>query len=197
MSSDAPSGRRQYFEDLYGRDPDPWRYEEGAYEIAKRADTLSFLRPHYTSACEVGCSIGVLTEALASRCDRLVGVDISETAAEIARIRLMERPNVEIRVRHLPHEDLDGVFDLLVLSEVLYFFNAEELSSMAALAARCVVPGGEVLVVSFDGETQTRLDGPASSEIFLAAAEPAFDMSRAEQRPQYHVRLLRRRHDRS
>jgi cyclopropane fatty-acyl-phospholipid synthase-like methyltransferase len=191
-TSDDQNGRREYFEALYGRDADPWRYEDGPYEIAKRADTLSFLRPHYSNACEVGCSIGVLTEALAPRCDRLLGLDISETAAAIARRRLSGAVNVKISVRHLPYDTLEGGLDLLVLSEMLYFLSEAELNALAELAARSVISNGQVLIVSFDGETQTRLDGPASTAVFLAAAQPDFELIRAEQREHYHVRLLRR-----
>ncbi len=196
MKSDTAAGRKDYFEDLYQKDPDPWRYVEGDYEIDKRADTLGFLRAHYSNGCEVGCSIGVLTKELASRCDRLIGVDISPTAVAIARQRVANLPRVTIKVVHLPHEDLDDSFDLLVLSEMLYFLSEAEIEGLADLAARRVLPDGDLLIVSFDGETQTHLDGKASTARFLSAATPAFDLIRSEQRQHYHVRLLRRRHDR-
>lgn len=195
MSSDAAQGRKRYFEALYAKDPDPWRYHACEYEIDKRADTLGFLKERYASACEVGCSIGVLTAELAPRCDALVGIDISPTAAEIARRTVGAFPQVEIKVLHLPHEEPDLTLDLLVLSEMLYFLDEGEIASLADFAARRVVPGGDVLIVSYDGETQTRLDGPASTAAFLAEASAAFEVVRAEQREEYHVRLLRRRQD--
>ena len=197
MTSDTMTGRKRYFEDLYKKDPDPWRYDTCDYEIAKRADTLSFLKPRYENACEIGCSIGVLTEDLAPRCARLTGVDISPTAAAIARERLAGRGNIEIKVLHIPYQDIDDRFDLLVLSEVLYFLNEAELDDLAAFAARRVVDGSDLLIVTYDGETQTQLTGRAATERFVAAASPAFDLIRAEQREEYHVRLLRRRHEES
>jgi predicted TPR repeat methyltransferase len=197
MQSDEAKGRQAYFDHLYRLDPDPWRYQTGDYEIAKRRDTLSFLRPRYANACEVGCSIGVLTEDLAARCDKITGVDVSPTAAELARHRLAGLPNAEILVLHLPHDDIDARFDLLVLSEMLYFLNEDELVGLAAFAARRVEPGGDLLIVSFDGETQTRLNGKMSTERFISASAARFDVIRSEQREHYHVRLLRRRHERA
>jgi predicted TPR repeat methyltransferase len=195
MKSDDRDGRADYFDDLYANNPDPWNYRSGAYEIRKRVDTLSFLKDHYRSGCEVGCSIGVLTEELAPRCDRLVGVDVSETAAQIARQRLARLPHVQIKVLHLPHQDIEDRFDLLVLSEMLYFLTEAEIAGLAEIAARRVVAGGDLLIVNYDGETQTRLGGKESSAEFVGASAAAFEMIRAEQREHYHVRLLRRRHD--
>jgi len=195
MRSDAAAEREGYFETLYAANADPWQYDTCAYEFAKRAHTLSLLRPHYARGCEIGCSNGVLTAELAARCDRIVAIDISPAAAELARQRLAAVANAEVRVMHLPHDDLDGTFDLLMLSEVLYFLDADEVTAMAALAARHVAPGGDVLIVSYDGETQTRLSGRETTERFVTAAAPHFTLIHAEQRPEYHVRLLRRHHD--
>ncbi|WP_206240094.1 SAM-dependent methyltransferase [Novosphingobium terrae] len=193
MRSDVASERGSYFDALYAGSMDPWRFEDSEYESAKRADTLGFLRAHYSRACEVGCSIGVLSEQIAPRCDTFLGVDIAEAAASRARGRLVRLPNADVRVMHVPYDDLDADVDLLVLSEVLYFLSRDEISAMADLARRRVVPGGDVLIVSYDGETQTGLSGREATDMLLAACAPDFDLLRGEQREGYHVRLLRRR----
>lgn len=193
MKSDIASEREGYFDALYAQDIDPWDFEDSNYERAKRSDTISFLREHYDQACEVGCSIGVLTEQLAPRCGRLVGVDIARAAALKARARLARFAHADIRVLHLPHHDIDEACDLLVLSEVLYFLSREEVAAMADLAKRRVLPGGDVLIVHYDGETQTALSGRQATDVFLEAAAPFFTLVRSEQREGYHVRLLRRR----
>ena len=192
INSDNRAERRQYFEDLYAGDSDPWRYHDGAYEIAKRADTLSFLRDHYASGCEVGCSIGVLTGDLAPRCESLLAIDISSRAADIAREALRGFPHVEVAVMHVPYERPARNFDLLVLSEVLYFFNEGELAALADMARDMTVAGAHVLLVTYDGETQTRLTGRQATDVFLANSSVGFELLRAEQREHYHVRLLRR-----
>ncbi len=69
----------QYFEDLYAKDPDPWRFASSDYERRKYKVTLAALpRGRYARALEVGCSIGGLTQKLAARCDRLLAIDIAE-----------------------------------------------------------------------------------------------------------------------
>ena len=68
-----------YFEALYASDPDPWRFASSDYERDKYAATLAALpRQLYRSGLEVGCSIGVLTAMLASRCRRLLAVDVAD-----------------------------------------------------------------------------------------------------------------------
>lgn len=194
--SDTPQTRGAYFDALYANDADPWHYNDRAYEITKRADTLRALpRAIYARACEIGCSIGVLTADLAPRVQRLIGVDVAEAAAAHARRAVAAFPHVEIRVMHTPAELPAGMFDLLMLSEVLYFFTAEELAVMAAFAARQVVPGGDVMIVSYDGETLTTLNGRQSTHAFTAAAAAHFDIVTEMFRPHYHIRILRRRDD--
>jgi 2-polyprenyl-3-methyl-5-hydroxy-6-metoxy-1,4-benzoquinol methylase len=193
MRSDLPDERKSYFESFYAKYADPWCYDTSRYEIDKRADTLSFLRASYDRACEIGCSNGVLTEQLAPRCKVLVAVDIAEAAVAQAQSRLASYPQVEVMRRHLPHQDLDGTFDLLVLSEMLYFLSPPELAALAALAARRVVPGGDLIIVNYDGDTDTQLSGSQATQLFLDASAAAFTVVRAEQRPGYHVRLLQRR----
>ena len=192
IKSDEANGRKDYFEALYDGSSDPWDYQSCEYEIAKRADTLSFLRDHYVNACEVGCSIGILTAELKSRCDHILGIDISPKAIAIAQQALASEPGVEFTVMHLPHEEPDGMFDLLVLSEMLYFLTEDELINLAELASRRILPGGDVLIVTYDGETQTRLNGRQATDIYVRHALRDFDLIAAKQREEYHVRLLRK-----
>ena len=64
----------EYFEDVYNANDDPWNFASSEYEAAKYAATLAALpREKYASAFEIGCSIGVLTEKLAARCENLAG----------------------------------------------------------------------------------------------------------------------------
>ncbi len=44
-------------------------------------------REHYALILEIGCSIGVITEKLAGRCDTLVGFDLAAAALDRARAR--------------------------------------------------------------------------------------------------------------
>src|SRR5690349_510198 len=51
-----------YFDALYTKEKDPWRFASSPYEQAKYAATLQALPvARFTDALEIGCSIGVLT----------------------------------------------------------------------------------------------------------------------------------------
>lgn len=162
--------RQTHFETLYRADPDPWNYALSPYEQQKFAATLAGLhRPHYASGIEVGCSIGVLSAGLQRRCDRFLGLDLSPTALQLAHRRLAHCSNVALRQVDVPHHWPRRRADLIMLSEVLYYLDAEELSALAGHVHRSLLPGGEVVIVSFRGETGTPLSGLAASGLFIRA----------------------------
>ena len=112
----------QIFDAVHAGAADPWNYAASWYERRKRALTLAALpQERYRSALEVGCSIGTLTEDLAPRCDTLLAVDASGTAAGRAAERLAVFPWVSVRQQVLPESWPAGSFDLVVVSEVGYY----------------------------------------------------------------------------
>ena len=191
--SGAPSLPSSYFDDLYGRDPDPWRFETSDYERAKYADTLAALpRPRYGRVLEVGCSIGVLTAELAGKADHLLATDVAEAALAVARKRLDGAPQVRFERSGFPDDAPEGPFDLIVLSEVLYYLSAADLRRAAAVTARRLAPGGEVLLVHWLGETPDYpLTGDEAADGFLQAACPPLTTVRRERRERYRLELLR------
>ena len=99
----------EYFEEKYKADIDPWQFRTSEYERDKYQATLrSLTKDTYTSALEVGCSIGVLTQLLNPRCKSLLAVDASATAIDAAKIN--NDPNVHFRVANLPTEFPKGKF---------------------------------------------------------------------------------------
>ena len=64
---------------------------------------------------------------LAGRCDELLAVDVSERAVAAARKRLSGRKHVVVERRTLPEEMPGGPFDLIVASEILYYYTKEEM----------------------------------------------------------------------
>ena len=162
------SAREAEFDALYTRSPDPWAMETSAYERAKYDATLAALPPgRFACGLEIGCSIGVLTERLAGRCERLTAFDVSTLALDRARRRV---PDVRFVRAEVPRDWLavagDGPFDLVVVSEVLYFLDAAEVAALARLIARDLAPGGTVLAVNWTGENDRPLDGDAAAELF-------------------------------
>ena len=157
-----------YFEAKYRTEIDPWRFRTSPYERDKyqaTADGLS--RPRYRRILEVGCAIGVLSAQLAQRCDELVAVDGSETAiAEAAR---QELPNVRFEVAFLPDQFPVGAFDLIVLSEVLYYFAPDDLRRLAEKCVSALDGDGEMILCHWLGETDYPLTGRQANELFTQA----------------------------
>ena len=120
-----------YFDAAYARRPDPWGFETRWYENRKRAITLAALpAERYESAFEIGCSIGVLTELLAERCASLLAVDISQAAVDRARSRLVGSPQVTVERMDVGRRFPDRRFDLVLLSEVGYYFDTATLDEV-------------------------------------------------------------------
>jgi hypothetical protein len=96
---------RSYFEKMYRDSDDPWGFGTSPYEQRKYAVTVASLpRSRYRSAYEPGCSIGVLTELLATRCDRLLSSDIIPSALQQAEARLRRRSRVWLEERSIPEQ---------------------------------------------------------------------------------------------
>ncbi|WP_201986126.1 class I SAM-dependent DNA methyltransferase [Hymenobacter rubidus] len=138
----------EYFDHVYQANRDPWGFETSPYEREKYATTLAALpRPQYSEAFEIGCSLGVLTAQLAPRCGHLLAVDVSEAALAQARARCAALPQVEIKQLRVPEEFPDQSFDLILLSEVGYYWAPADLSRAADLLINNLVPGGQLLLV--------------------------------------------------
>ncbi|MDQ6867524.1 MAG: nodulation S family protein [Pseudomonadota bacterium] len=138
----------EYFERIYAASPDPWNYTSSDYESQKYAFTLNSLsRDHYSSALEIGCSIGVMTKQLAGRCDRLLSVDLVECAVQQARQRCASETHVEFAQMRVPEDWPKGSFDLIVISEVLSYLTAAELDALVVRLRHSLAFAGEIILV--------------------------------------------------
>ena len=147
---------RDYFEDLYAHSTDPWDFETSDYEQRKYERTLESLgERRFRRAFEAGSSIGVFTVMLAPRCEELLAVDTSEKAVEIASERLAEQSHVRVERRTLPEEMPDGPFDLIVASEVLYYWPREVMLEALRRFEGILAPGGVLVAVHWRKETRT------------------------------------------
>ena len=135
-----------YFDEMFARSDDPWAFKSRWYEARKRALTLACLpASRFASGYEPGCANGELSAALATRCDRLLVSDGSAAAVELARSRTVLLENVEVRQAWVPAEWPEARFDLIVISELGYFFDATALQTLATKARASLLPGGTVL----------------------------------------------------
>jgi trans-aconitate methyltransferase len=157
------------FEERYRTDPDPWRFATSTYERERYAITLeSLTHDRYTNAFEPGCSIGELTVLLAPRCDRLLATDVSPTAVEKARQRCTGYDNVLVECGDVRTVALDEPLDLIVLSELAYYFEAQQLEVISHRLAGALDEGGTLLAVHWLGESADHvLHGDEAHAILL------------------------------
>lgn len=193
MSRPPHSLPTAYFDELYARDPDPWNFAGSAYERAKYTATLAALpRAIYADALEVGCSIGVLTSLLAGRCRRLLAVDTADAALAAARSRCIDQPHVSFARLRLPDEEPQGSFDLILLSEVAYYWSRHDLGRVADFVARALRPGGDLLLVHWIGATDYPLSGDDAAEGLLACLGTNVAVIKSARTAHYRLDLARR-----
>lgn len=190
LTSLAPN----YFEALYAADPDPWCFGTSEYERRKYAATAATLIGHeIQSAFEVGCSIGILTRQLARHCQSLLAVDVAEEALRQARQNCSALSQVRFARMQIPAEWPTEEFDLIVLSEVLYYFSPDDIRLIAQRTTSSLLPGGIVLLVHWTGETNYPCSGDQAVDCYLAACADAISPLLVREELEYRLDLLMRR----
>ncbi len=191
MKPEAQSWGAEIFDRIYARQKDPWGFRESPYEQEKYAATLDLLPARrFGHGLELGCSIGVFTAALAGRCDRLLAVDCAAAALVEARSGCAHLPQVRFEQRRLPGEFPDGSFDLIVISELLYFLSESDVARMAGCVRGAIVAGGLVVLANWTGPTDTPCTGEAAAALFVQAAAPAIRPLSTLRRSTYRLDLL-------
>jgi len=167
-------------------------YLTNAYEAGKYDHTLAVLGDtRFAHGLEVGCSIGVLTAMLAERCDALLGIDVVAQALEAARSHNATRTWVRFDCVRVPDAWPDGRFDLIALSEVLYYFVPSDIDRIADRVIGSLCPGGTVLLVNWLGHGDDPVSGDEAASRFLQAAAGRLDVAHQDRRPGYRLDLLR------
>jgi hypothetical protein len=148
------------FEARYRAHPDPWKFSTSFYEIRRYELTMAALpRPRFLCGFEPACATGELTRRLAQRCVRVVALDCSETAVMRARRRCADLPHVDLRVGELPDAWPGGRFDLIVFSELGYYFDPGELAGLRDRATASLVPNGVFVAVHWLGVSEDHVLG--------------------------------------
>jgi len=123
----------------------------------------------YRHALELGCSVGVLTEALTARCDHVTATDIARSALceTDARLRAVgRRQHVTLQRTSIdcawPADD----FDLVVLSEVAYYLSENTLRRVMDSEVSKLLPGTTVLAAHWRHPVSGYpLDGDRTNDI--------------------------------
>lgn len=189
-----PSLEAAYFDGIFEHDDDPWELASSDYEAAKFDATHDALAGRrYARALEVGCAHGVLTEKLIGLCDALVAVDISSKARARTRERIGDRPGLELALMAFPKQVPDGApFDLVVLSEVAYYWSFVDLERAGEWLRTDVAPGGRIILVHYLGETDYPQSGDEAVETLWRILDGDFVVEANERHERYRLDLWRR-----
>ncbi|HEV7478829.1 MAG TPA: class I SAM-dependent methyltransferase [Roseiarcus sp.] len=193
MSGQRETLRPDYFDALYTADPDPWKFAASPYERDKYEITLEAMpKARYRSALEVGCSIGVLTRSLASRCGTLIAIDAAQAPLLEARRRCDDLPGVRFEHMFVPDQWPDGAFELILLSEVVYYLSRDDVGRLAARVSNSLAKGGSVILVHWTGPTDYPLSGDEAAALFIERIGPGYVVNRADQYAEFRLDVLSR-----
>jgi hypothetical protein len=135
----------EFFEAKYQASEDPWSFSRSPYELGRYHAILNSVGDSsYKLAFEPGCSVGVLTEMLAARCERIEAYDISPTAVRNARLRCMREKSVHVFQASM-QSILPSGADLYLLCEVGYYLTQTQLSALLEQHVACLRPGAAVI----------------------------------------------------
>lgn len=183
-----------YFEGIFAQDTDPWDLASSAYETDKHVATIAALGGRcYRNALEIGCAGGVLTRRLSAVCDELLAIDISRSALSQARERCSDLDNVFFRECDYPRwtEAVNG-FDLIVVSEVAYYWASEDLVAAANRLRATLQKGGDLILVHWIGATDYPQTGDDATESLQRALADSVKPMASKRTASYRLDLWRR-----
>jgi 2-polyprenyl-3-methyl-5-hydroxy-6-metoxy-1,4-benzoquinol methylase len=158
MTIDTTS--QAFFENIYQENADPWHFATREYERRRYETILRALAGRrFKHAFEPGCSVGVLTQQLAACCDRVDAIDISPTAVELAQKRCRQSPNAYIVCDSLAHPMPGDIFDLVVFSEIGYYFEEQALRDILLTLVPRIEPKGMLVASHWLGSSPDHILG--------------------------------------
>lgn len=197
----ASLGARAAFEAAYTRSDDPWASAAPRYRYQQRKyEQIMGLLPdrRFRNVLDVGCGIGLLSQRLAARSDRVLGIDVASAAVEHARQRAAGIGNLSFAqgdVLDLPAE-LDARFDLLVITDTLYYLSPLDddlLKRLSLRLAGLLTPDGVCLLANhffFAADAESKVSRRIHDAFSWSSG---FDVASQHRRAFFLVTLLTRR----
>lgn len=150
----TPDASAAFFDAMFKTSVDPWNFAADGYEQARYNTLIHALGARrYRFAFEPGCSVGALTEKLAAICDCVDASDFSPSAVAQARLRCRLLPGVTVRCAALTDTDTFGKYDLIVLSEIGYYFSAVTWQCLVDSITDTMQPGAVLLASHWLGSS--------------------------------------------
>jgi trans-aconitate methyltransferase len=163
-----PDTSAAFFEQLY-RNGDPWNFDSDSYEQDRYAQLLGALDGRrFRRAYEPACAMGALTRRLADQCDELIARDLSPSAVACAQLACSELQSVDVSVGDVREDPPSGSFDLVVFSELGYYFELPELTTVVDKIVDLLVPGGVTAGTHWTGSSP---DHRIAGEVVVATID--------------------------
>ncbi|CAN5622472.1 MAG: SAM-dependent methyltransferase [Iamia sp.] len=180
------------FEAKYRADPDPWAFASAPAEQQRYEAIVGLLRrERYETGYEPACSIGALTVRLAARCNELVAVDVAPTAVARTTERCRSMPRVRVEVGSVTDRRPER-FDLVVLSEVGYYFSRPALVGVVDGVVASIPPGGELVACHWTGTSEDHVLAGATVHETIGG-HPDLELLAHDDGPTYLLASWRRR----
>ena len=136
------------FEAKFQENPDPWNYGSSRFEAFKRQILLQACGTRqYGRGLELACANGETSLLLAHKCLSFLAVDGSVSAVAEAKRRTAGLRHVVITEAALPQDMPRGPFDLIVISELLYYLKSRDLDAVLRRSIAALAPGGRLVVL--------------------------------------------------
>lgn len=185
---------RLYFNLTYLR-KDPYQLSR-TEEISKFEKAFQLLQgAQFKEALEIGCGEGKTTAYLVPMAEKITAIDISDIA--IRRAKSRNYPNVLFKQADFFTEQLSEAFDLILCSEVLYYFEPAQLLRVVERIAELLEPEGTLLLLHHrsvkDDSTGLELKEFGAKTIHeLFIDDSQFVLQKDIIGPMYRISLLRR-----
>lgn len=162
---------------MYRDIADPWGCETGKSSLNNEIflDIIFDANRRFDKILDIGCGLGGLLNAVKQRNQGgyVLGVDVSRTAIQKAKERY---PELHFDCRNIAKERLEeGDFDLVVLSEVLWYI-LDDLPSFFSRVAAMLRPAGLLAIHQYFPAEQRfgreRIDGLPGFLQFMERQRP-------------------------
>jgi 2-polyprenyl-6-hydroxyphenyl methylase / 3-demethylubiquinone-9 3-methyltransferase len=120
-------------------------------------------------ALDVGCGGGILSDAMARKGAKVLGIDLSSKALKVAQLHAMEAATPSVEYREIAAEaladEMPGQFDTVTCMEMLE--HVPDPSSVVAACAKLAKPGGWLFFSTLNRNPKSFLFAIVGAEYLL------------------------------
>lgn len=135
-------------------------YKNLGYEVAKAIESTDYV-------LECACGTGMISKAVAEKCQRLIATDCSNSMLKRAKKKCRKLKNVDFAqadIMHLEYED--NTFDKIIAGNVIHLLD-EPYKALKELERVCRV-GGQLII-----PTYVNMEKKGKTNIFVRAIDKA------------------------